>query len=80
MAGKISDLFPPKDMLDGVGNVESQLRQRRRLGLVGWVALLYTAAQAAVLVADNRWLQAIQHADWAAVGGMCGTCWSASSL
>lgn len=70
MAGKISDLFPPKDLLDSVGNVESQLRQRRRLGLVGWVALLYTAAQAVVLVAGNSWLLAIQGADWAAVGRM----------
>lgn len=50
MAFKIQELFPPKDLLDGVGDVETRLRNRQRLGPVGWAAVLYTALQAALLI------------------------------
>ncbi|MDR0359384.1 MAG: hypothetical protein LBJ87_07980 [bacterium] len=53
MTASLKDLFPQKDLLDTVGDVETQLRARRRVGVVGWFALAYTGVQAAVVVANT---------------------------
>ena len=53
MTASLKDLFPQKDLLDTVGDVETQLRARRRVGLVGWFALAYTGVQAAVVLTNT---------------------------
>lgn len=53
MTASLKDLFPQKDLLDTVGDVETQLRARRRVGVVGWFAFAYTGVQAAVVVANT---------------------------
>lgn len=56
------DLLPPADLLQRVGGVEQGLRQRRRLSLIGLVAL---AVQGTLLVASSQWWNALTSANWA---------------
>ena len=58
---KFPEIFPPNDLLKQVEGIESGLRQRQRLGLIG---LFATLLQAVVLVANHDWFQNLLNGDW----------------
>jgi hypothetical protein len=55
------NILPPNDLLKQVEGIESGLRQRQRLGVVG---LLATVTQVFVLIANNQWFTSLLRGDW----------------
>ncbi|HKA23033.1 MAG TPA: hypothetical protein VKN18_32490 [Blastocatellia bacterium] len=58
---KFPEIIPPADLLKQVDGIESGLRQRQRLGIIG---LLATLVQGIILVANNEWFQKLLARDW----------------
>lgn len=62
---RLPAIIPSADLLQGIQGVERGLRQRRRLGTLGWAGGLLTAAvQIAVLVDNSEWWTALKDFDW----------------
>jgi tetratricopeptide (TPR) repeat protein len=62
-------IIPSADLLQGIQGVERGLRQRRRLGTLGWAGALFTAAlQVGVLVNNSEWWAALRDFDWQTIG------------
>ena len=61
---KYSSFFPPSDILDKVQDVESGLRQRKRIGKYSFFAgLLAAAFQIAIAIIDSDWWNNIKSLD-----------------
>src|SRR5437868_6295055 len=62
---KLPRIIPPSDLLTQIEGIESGLRQRQRLGTVGWISsILFSALQIGVLIANSEWLEALANAQW----------------
>jgi hypothetical protein len=65
---EIPQILPSSDLLQQIRGIEQGLQQRRRLGTLGWIGALVTAAaQATVLVNNSGWLKALRTANWKAI-------------
>jgi hypothetical protein len=58
---KFPEIFPPSDLLKQVEGIESGLRQRQRLGIIG---VLATLVQAILLVRNHEWFDKLVNTNW----------------
>ncbi len=65
---KIPNLLPPSDLLEQVEGIEEGLRHGKRLGRLGQIGLILSVLQAAVVVSNSEYLQAILQFDWRTLG------------
>ena len=59
------NIMPPADLLEQIEGIEHGLRQRRRLGTIGWIAsIFFMAVQVAVPVFNSEWFAALRSYEW----------------
>jgi tetratricopeptide (TPR) repeat protein len=73
---KLPEIFPPADLLERVEGVKRGLRQRRRLGRLGWSGfLLASAIQIVVVAANSPFAKAAYELEWPTLLKFAGVWW-----
>lgn len=73
---KLPEIFPPADLLERVEGVKRGLRQRRRLGRLGWAGFLLASTIQIVMVAANSpFAKAVYEFEWPTLLKFVGVWW-----
>jgi hypothetical protein len=73
---KLPEIFPPADLLERVEGVKRGLRQRRRLGRLGWAGfLLASTIQIVVVAANSPFAKAVYEFEWPTLLKFVGVWW-----
>lgn len=73
---KLPEIFPPADLLEQVEGVKRGLRQRRRLGRLGWAGMLLASTiQIIVVAANSPFAKAVYEFEWPTLLKFVGVWW-----